>query len=345
MAEFACPHCKAILSPTLLPAKVTPAKLVPEVVVPAQVTGLMLVKPPPAPTPIPTPSPPTPVPVPRKIPFGPFHLPLMELVKPDQPFSSTTLTVDPAKISAQLDSIRGKGSVLLLLSRTRSRDANGLSVEAATAELANWPDLTPSLADGTVLGVYIGDDIGEKEWGAYDMAERLKRFDAIAGAARARWPGVTTVIRAKPEEIKEHTWKNLSVCWAQYRGPQRDGTPEAFRDRNMAGAKALGLELVVWFNTLNGGDGSSKILGTYLDPNPETGKSPNRWQMSAKEVLDYGKVFLPHTKWALHWQYSPTYKSDGLPAAQLAGVRAFDGREDVKKAMAELRTLAGWRVT
>lgn len=336
MAEIqrACPHCKAILGI--------------DVAVPAPtITAVKLVSAPPAPV---QPPPPPIVNLTRKVPFGPYHFPIADFGKPGVVFNATSLTVsEPAKLLTYLNVARGKGSVLLLIPRSALKDTAGvLSVAAATAHLATWPDIGPYLADGTALGVQLGDDITAAEYGPVPMLDqpaadgkpavmgRLSRWDAIGGAVRKRWPNATLTVRAKPDEIDDHAWVNLPVAWAVYRGPQRDGTPEAFRDVQVAAAKRMGAELVLWFNTLDGGDGSSGILGTY----PDAAKF-KRFQMSAAEVLRYGRVFLPHTKFALHWQWSPVYKRGDIPTAQLAGVQAFDTRPDVKASMAELRKLAG----
>jgi hypothetical protein len=65
-------------------------------------------------------------------------------------------------------------------------------------------------------------------------------------------------------------------------------TPERFRDVETAAAQQRGLKLVFGLNYLDGGDGSSRVAGTYKNA---SSKKVNRWQMSAEEVRRVGAVF------------------------------------------------------
>jgi hypothetical protein len=83
----------------------------------------------------------------------------------------------------------------------------------------------------------------------------------------------------------------------------------------------------------------TSILGTFADA-----ASVRRYQMSAAEVLHYGKTFLaePYNCAFIHWQWSPIWTAN-RPAEQLAGVQAFDTRPDVQAAMTELSSIARQR--
>jgi hypothetical protein len=226
-------------------------------------------------------------------------------------------------------------------------------VAATDAELARWQaaaDLNPYLADGTIIAIYVSDDITSTEWGP--APPYLSRIDSLAGAVKARWPSAPTIVRAKPTELSGHTWRWLDAGWAQYRGPYRDGTPAQFRDIQVASAKAQKLGLVIALNVLDGGCGltpaclpgvsGTGILGTFAGA-----ASVRRFQMSAAEVLAYGKVFVaePYNCGFIGWRWSPSYPSTSLPAAQLAAIRAFDTRADVRAAMGDLSIQAGQRAS
>ncbi|MEO7138064.1 MAG: hypothetical protein ABI037_10135, partial [Gemmatimonadales bacterium] len=283
-------------------------------------------------------------------PFGAFHVPMDSLNSTSLSYTSAALTAYPPYLTRDLEKARARnGRVILAIRRSRTKDANGLSVAATRAELAAWPDISSYLADGTVIGVYVSDDILSTEWGP--NAPYLSRIDSLAREVKLRWPSAITMVRAKPSELSGRSqWLWLETAWAQYRGPYRDPPPKQFAEREVVSAKAQGLGLVIWFNTLNGGCGpttaclpgvpGTSLLGTYSNA-----AEVRRYQMSAAEVLNYGTAFLaePFNCAAIAWQYSPVYEKASLTPAHLALVQAFDARPDVRAAMAQLGTLAGQR--
>jgi hypothetical protein len=283
------------------------------------------------------------------IPFGAFHVPVDSL-NGSLSYSGTVKTVISTSLLSYLNTVRSRNArVILAISRSKLKDANGLSVAAARAELASWPDISSYLADGTVVGVYVSDDILSTEWGP--NPPYLSRIDSVAREVKLRWPNAITMVRAKPTELAARgQWQWLETAWAQYRGPYRDPPPKEFADREVTSAKAQKLGLVLWLNTLDGGCGpttaclpgvpGTSILGTF--PNAA---SVRRFQLSAEEVLNYGTAFLaePYNCAAIAWQYSPVYNRGDLPADRLAAIRAFDTRPDVRAAMAQLGTLARQR--
>ena len=287
------------------------------------------------------------------IPFGEFHVPLDSLNGPSLNYNAAVLVGYAPTMKASLDKVRArKARVILALARLRTKDAIGrLSVAATQAELAKWAaavDLTPYIADGTVVGVYVTDDIaGAVLWGG--EVPPLARIDSLALAVKTHWPNAITMVRAKPTQLTGYNWRWLETAWSQYNGPFRDGPPEQFRDSQVAAARALKLGLVMSFNTLAGGCGPTSaclpgvpgtdILGVYANA-----VAVRRFQLSAAEVLYYGKVFLaePYVCASIAWQWSPIYTAS-LPAAQLAAARAFDTRADVRASMAQLSVAASQR--
>ena len=270
-------------------------------------------------------------------PFGPLHMPLDSLGKPGVAYSSLVLNGYAPSMLANLNQARAAGrGIFISILRNRTKHPNGtMSVDSAKAELAAWNtavNLTPYIADGTIIAIYLTDDINAANWGG--ETPPMARVDSLALAAKTLWPTVTTVVRARPNQLQGRTWLWLDAAWSQY-SETRDGPVQAYSDKQVVDARALNLGLVLGLNVLDGGDGSSGIYGTYADT------SVNRWQMSAAEVLEYGSVFLaePYACALMQWRWSPTY-SAGLPAWQLAGIRAYDTRSDVKQSNAQLRAIA-----
>jgi hypothetical protein len=284
--------------------------------------------------------------------FGAFHVPPDSLNRASLAYTGAVMVANPSSLRSDLDKVRARGGrIVLAIARSRTKDANGLSVAATDAELARWQaaaDLNPYLADGTIVSIYLSDDITSSEWGP--APPYLARIDSLALAVKNRWPTASTIVRAKPTELSSRTWRWLDASWAQYRGPYRDGTPQQFRDIQVASAKAQKLGLVLALNVLDGGCGltaaclpgvaGTGILGTYNDA-----ASVRRFQMSAAEILAYGKVFIaePYNCGFIGWRWSPTYTASRLPASQLAAIQAFDTRADVRAAMGDLSIQAGQR--
>jgi hypothetical protein len=283
------------------------------------------------------------------LPLGAFHVPTDSL-NGSLSYNSTAITAVSTRLLSDLNTVRARnGRVILAIGRSKLKDANGLSVAAARAELASWPDISSYIADGTVIGIYVSDDILSTEWGP--NPPYLSRIDSVAREVKLRWPNAITMVRAKPTELAGRSqWLWLETAWAQYRGPYRDPPPKQFADREVTSAKAQKLGLVLWLNALDGGCGpttaclpgvpGTSILGTFTDA-----ASVRRYQLSAAEVLNYGTAFLaePYNCAAIAWQYSPVFNRTSLAAGQLAAIQAFDIRSDVRAAMAQLRTLAQQR--
>ena len=283
------------------------------------------------------------------LPFGAFHVPPDSLNR-SLSYNAAAIVAFGPNLIRDLNTVRARdGRVVLNIRRNKTKDANGLSVAATRAELATWPDISEYIADGTVIGVYVSDDILSSEWGP--NPPYLSRIDSLAREVKLRWPNAITLVRAKPTELSGRSkWIWLETAWAQYRGPYRDPPPKQFADREVASAKAQGLGLVIWFNTLNGGCGptsaclpgvpGSPLMGTYTNAD-----EIRRYMMSAAEVLNYGTAFLaePFNCAAIAWQYSPVYQKASLSPEHLEWIQDFDRRSDVRAAMAQLGDLARQR--
>jgi hypothetical protein len=109
-------------------------------------------------------------------------------------------------------------------------------------------------------------------------------------------------------------------------------TAAEYLERHVAAAQARGLGLVLGMNVLNGGDGSSGIVGTSL----------SKWQMSAAEVDSIGRLFAaePYACALITWRYSLNYPRSSLSDAQYEAITAFDAREDIIAKMQAIREVA-----
>lgn len=290
------------------------------------------------------------------IPNGPFHLtPTALCANPD--FSASTLNANATTLLRDLGVVQAcKKRVVLLLKRSAMKNVVGLSAVTATAEIATWPDISAYVKDGTVIAVYVGDDIGAEEWGPITLLVRLALMDEIACSVRRRWPTVPTVIRAKPvagrmvngrwepgELGDRPTWNCLTTAWAQFRGPYRDGPPKKWIDSMAVAAARLKLGLIGGHNLLDGGCGpptlldgrantsclpnvpGTAILGTYVNA-----ATYRRYQTSASELTFYKIILVsaPGVCASLDWRESQGW-SASRPAAQLTGVQGFSVRPSI----------------
>jgi hypothetical protein len=160
------------------------------------------------------------------------------------------------------------------------------------------------------------------------------RIDSVARCVKVRWPNMPTAVRQRPRKLAlSYRWRWLDNAVANYSGPISAGgeSPATYLIAEQAAARARGLGVIFGINALDGGDGSSRILGTF---------GPY-WQMTAAETETAGRVLLPQTCLFANWAFSPLWRgTDPRPAAQIAGIVGYDKRPDVRAAWARLRALA-----
>lgn len=298
----------------------------------------------PAPAPAPTPEP-TPTPTGSGIAFGTFHL-------PDDQYGVRSYTgalrgLEPSYAETNLAAAASKGIRLVVSlpgSRSTYTNADGtFNLTLWKQRMDRWRTYA-SLLDkyyqsGTIVGNYLVDEPHCSGcWGgktiAYADVEEMGRY------AKSFLPNLPTLVRTTPGWLLGwgQSYPSIDGAWAQYEGPlhypSANMTPEQFRDKNVADAKKLGMSLVFGLNVLDGGDGSSGIMGAM-------GVS-TRWVMSASEVEHAGTVFAgsSYACSVMDWRYSLTYTSSRLTSAQLSLIQKFDDRSDVKAALAKVADVA-----
>lgn len=273
------------------------------------------------------------------IPIGPYHASLALI--------GTTLTGtlrygDPLNWKAQLDSVRGKGSIFFALFTDRKgflatrADGKKIFDEARWRAVFDsvWASkpISPYLADGTIAAVYPFDEPNCGScWGLDDsLGITPAQVDRLSGYIKAKWPYATIAIRVIPQWLVNTP--NVDVAWAQYEGPHLPSnrmTAKQFADSNVRAAKARGLGLVLALNVLDGGDGSSKVNGTFFqDPNPldsitkDARGNTYRYQMSPAEVLQIGQTFAaePYACGVTGWKDDPAFRGAWAKIAQVQRV-------------------------
>jgi hypothetical protein len=283
------------------------------------------------------------------VPVGPFHLPNDQYGVRSW-YNGALRALSPRGAATDLAYAKSKG-IRIAVSLPGSR--SGYTNSDRTFSMSRWKQnmdawrsqaamLQSYYAGGTIIANYLVDEPdcsscwGGKPISGAEVAE-MGRY------AKSVLPGVPTVVRAVPAWFRRVglSANNIDVAWAQYTGPLHTPSlrmsPEQFRDQSVADAKALGMGLILGMNTLDGGDGSSRIPGTY-----DLRYVSNRWQMSASEVERAGTVFAsePYACAVLDWRFSPTLSSSSYSASQAAGIRAFDDRSDVKAAFTRVLAAA-----
>ena len=174
-----------------------------------------------------------------------------------------------------LDSLRtSKARVVLSTLRGKMKNADGtLSIDKFRTEIGKWAaaaDVASYFSDGTIIAINVMDDNAT----AWTVPVTPAQVDSLAQIVKQTWPNAVVSTRTTPAQLGSYVFKYLDMAWAQYSGPYRDGTPQQYRDTQVAGAKARGLGLVLSLNVLDGGCGSptsaclsgipgTDIWGTY----------------------------------------------------------------------------------
>ena len=283
---------------------------------------------------------------------GPWNAPT-ELIGPNSRWSGLQNPGYAPTLDRMLDSLstaRARIVLSVLRSKNDCRGATSACRPSRTRSRRGTAQPTSSLyfEDGTIIAINVMDDNASASvWGAPVTSAQV---DSLAKIVKDTWPTAKVSTRTRPTQLDDdpYIFRHLDLAWAQYNGPYRNGTPQSFRDSEVAAAKQLGLGLFIGLNTLNGGCGSPTpaclpgIPGTDIWGTYENSPSVRRYQVSAKELLEYGKIFVaePYNCALLNWTYSEDYaRSSYHTDAQYAGIVNFDKRADVKDAWNQLVAL------
>jgi hypothetical protein len=279
------------------------------------------------------------------IPVGTHMIPPEDLVARRAQYSATLRRLVPDNVDKLLKFAldNGQREIVSLVAKESMKDGSGrFSMTKWRALADQWKGTGPIfqkyVSSGTLIGIYLIDEPycagcwGGKPPTVAEVIEMGRHVKALLGT------NVATIVRAPP------TWfvgkvtptalvPAVDAAWCQWAYNMNPGvTASQYAAKCVQDAKKMGLKLVMGMNVLAGGDGSSRIFG--LDS--------RHWQVSAAELTRYNGNFVtnPGVCALSNWQYSPIYPSSGMTASQLAQVRGFDNRSDVKAALQAINNAA-----
>ncbi len=257
------------------------------------------------------------------IPFGDFHLPTSMY---RAPYSGALYATSVSAVISNLNTAKSAGMrivISLVGNRSNYTNSNGtfnLTKWKSRIDMYRKVNLASFVSSGTIIGHYMVDEpYCAACWGGRQIP--VSDIEAMARYSKSIWPSIPTGVRSSPSQLGSSHFTYLDFAWAQYVGPLHypsfGQSAQQFRDTQVAAAKRLGLGLVFGMNYLDGGNGSSRVNGTYAkDPN----LSDNvhcvkggcyRYAMSASEVKASGTVFAQssYACAVISWKYNETFLS------------------------------------
>ncbi len=243
--------------------------------------------------------------------FSSSQLPI-SLISPTSVHTGMVYTATPSGVLSFLSQLQQKrGRVLIKLAGTETAYKNSNS----TFNLTKWKagvdrfrniNLKPYIDDGTIVGHYILDEpMFADRWGGQVIPQAT--VEEAAKHSKLRFPTLPTIVNAPPVWLGHpdvtFSYTGLDAGWAMYRSKNGNVTTWLQSQVNRAKLKKLGL--VAGMNVLDGGNGSSGILGTQ----------PRTYTMSAAELNSYGSLLLSNLSTApgryvcafSMWRYGSTY--------------------------------------
>jgi hypothetical protein len=247
--------------------------------------------------------------------FGPAHLPPELFAQ----FSGTIYTAtDPVDLLAALEAAR-RANMRLFIDFTGNeqfnRDSNGFSFAKWKQRVDRFlgVDLTPYIADGTILAHFILDEPSDpSNWNGKRVPQA--EVEAMAQYSKQIWPTMATMVRGRTDYLVGYEYPHLDALRVQY--VHRIGPIADFIAASTQAARSLGLALVGGLNALNGGSPESGIPG----------RRAGKFAMSADELRTWGRAFLtePSLCAFVLYEYDSTYFA----------------RPDIQAAVSELSQLA-----
>lgn len=274
----------------------------------------------------------------RGIPFGPTKLPFDKV---DGVYTGTKINPGPETIVSELEAARAAGlRVVLVLTGAQSnyRNADGsYNLELWKEKLDGFRgvDFEAFIEDGTVVAHQIIDEAkARSQWDGTVIPNDV--IDEMARYSKEIWPAMLTAVRVDPTLLVTHAraydvawpdfrWTYVDTAWAPY--SDRKGPVVEYALEQQRSADEQGLGLMLELNAYNGGDGSSGM------PSPDLIR-PDRWAMSARELVEYGSALLRNTRGCglMIWRY----ETEGSEFEDVVYFR----RADVAAAMEDLAAVA-----
>lgn len=223
------------------------------------------------------------------------------------PFNSSVTGLSPEYAWPLLDGLQAKGAKVFVNfaggSFSNVQNADGtFSYDKWKARLDRFlpyqAKIQAYIDAGTIVGFMMVDEPhSTPSWGG--QAVPYATIEQMAKYTKSLWPSLMTSVRANATWLDGagFRWAYLDAAWAQY--SVRKGSVTNFVSGEVAAAKLAGLGIVIGLNILDGGDGSSGVVGTYA----------GGWNMSPTEVRTYGKVLIadPWVCSFQSWKYQSSY--------------------------------------
>jgi len=173
----------------------------------------------------------------------------------------------------------------------------------------------PFIADGTLIGAQVIDDIGTGTW---DVAITKGQQDTMAMWWKEVVPGITTFTREKATGLTGYDWKYLDASLTSYNGRYM-GDIRLWRDSNVVAAKQAKLSLMLGVNLLDGG---KLVPGCYH------GADPRYCAMTPEELYTWGMIQLstPGICGWVTWKLDAAYQSRPGIAPALQTLAAMAAR-------------------
>jgi hypothetical protein len=237
--------------------------------------------------------------------IGPNHIPPAKFGNVEFTGTQITATTDSGRTCLMSDlAAARRANMRVFISFTGSErhyaDANGFNVQMWKDRVNRFRnlDLTPYIADGTILAHLIMDEPADpSNWNG--KAVTLAQIEEIAAYSKEVWPTMTTMIRAWPEYLKGYPLPHVDAIWFHYldRWKPLDG----YIAEHYTTARELGLNIIGGLNVMNGGSPNSGIPGKHDD----------KFAMSADELRSWGETLLaqPNTCAFLFWEWNEAYLS------------------------------------
>jgi hypothetical protein len=229
------------------------------------------------------------------IPFGAFRLPTKEF---GSRFNGAMRNIDPRALNRELAAIKARGGKVVLMFAGNERhykERGRFSMRKWQARINRYRSVNFSsfIKDGTIIGHYLIDEPDDPaNWGGRPVPQST--LEEMAKYSKMRWPGMATVVRARPEYLQKHrgNYRYLDAAWAQYLVHRWPNASE-FINNNVAKARAKGLALVVGLNVIHGG-------------------SRRRSPMSADQIRKAGSILLSNSYPCafISWQYRDSYMNN-----------------------------------
>lgn len=252
------------------------------------------------------------------------------------PTNLLAITSAPSSVGGTLGNAFSNGvKVALTFPRDLNKDSAGrfsvVRAKAAIDTYAGISAVSTAISNGTFDILIVLDDVAAQFWGG--VTPSISDLSEVCAYAQSTFGStVKTMIRKTATSLIGMTGLDYAGCQYLAVNGDWDGSgggsgATAFRTNQETAASRIGCKIVFSLNLLNGGDGTSGILGTRA----------GHYAMSGTEIRTYGRVLMSSAmcKRFLMWRYD----IDGNYANYFASTSVHSAISDLSAfASGEVRT-------